>query len=70
MKFSSFGSLLACARANQVVIIQFYTGVLPDNYVFNWHKPNVRSISWLEDDIGFVSTDANSNIAVWMLPRI
>lgn len=30
----------------------------------------MRSISWLEDDIGFVSTDANSNIAVWMLPRI
>lgn len=38
--------------------------------MFNWHKPNVRSISWLEDDVGFVSTDANSNIAVWMLPRI
>ena len=43
---------------------------LPENYVFTWHKANVRSISWLEDDIGFVSSAADNTIAVWLMPRI
>jgi hypothetical protein len=30
----------------------------------------VRSISWLEDDVGFVSSDSDFTIKVWMLPRI
>lgn len=30
----------------------------------------MRSISWLDDDIGFVSTAADNTIAVWLLPRI
>lgn len=43
---------------------------LPENYVFTGHKANVRSISWLKDDIGFVSTAADNTIAVWLMPRI
>lgn len=70
MKFSQYGNLLACQRANQVVLVNFFTGVLAENYVFTWHKANVRSISWLEDDIGFVSSAADNTIAVWLLPRI
>lgn len=49
--------------------MNFYTGQVPANYVFTWHKANVRSISWLEDEVGFVSSDADCTIAVWMLPR-
>lgn len=30
----------------------------------------MRSISWLEDDIGFVSTSADCTLAVWVLPRL
>lgn len=43
---------------------------LPESYVFTWHRANVRSISWLENDIGFVSTAADNTIAVWLMPRI
>lgn len=53
-----------------MLIVNFFTGVLPENYVFTWHKANIRSINWLEDDLGFVSTAADNTIAVWMLPRI
>jgi len=41
-----------------------------ENHIFTWHKGNIRSISWLEDDIGFVSSAADYTIAVWILPRI
>ena len=52
------------------MVINFFSGVLVDDYVFEFHKTNIRSISWLEDDIGFVSTAGDSTLAVWLLPRI
>lgn len=69
LKFSQWGNLLACQNGSRIVILNFYTGELIQNYIFSWHRANVRSISWLEDDIGFVSADADFTVAVWMLPR-
>ena len=51
-------------------MIDFFSGVLFKNFVFSWHKANVRSINWLEDDVGFVTTAADNSIAVWHLPRL
>lgn len=34
MKFSQYGNWLACQRGQTVVIINFFTGVLTDQYVF------------------------------------
>lgn len=70
LKFNSFGSLLAVQKGNSVLVYNFFTGVLHENYVFTFHKAHVKSISWLEDDSGFVSTAADSSIAVWRLPRL
>jgi cilia- and flagella-associated protein 57 len=34
MKFSQFGNLLACQDGKRIVVINFFSGVLPENYVF------------------------------------
>lgn len=65
MKFSQFGNLLACQDGRRIIILNFFTGVLNENYVFNYHRANVKSIQWLEDDLGFVSTDNDFTIIVW-----
>lgn len=69
MKFTSQGDLLACQKANEIIVIRFFTIELPENYIFSWHKGNVRQINWLEDDTGFVSTAGDNTIAVWLLPK-
>jgi len=53
-----------------VVVVNFWTMAQPENYIFSWHKNTVRSISWLENEIGFVSADQNFTIAVWLMPRV
>ena len=53
-----------------MLVYNFFTGVLHENYIFTFHKAHVKSISWLEDDSGFVSTATDSSIAVWRLPRL
>ena len=42
---------------------------MADNYVFSWHKGNIRTITWLEDDSGFISTAGDNTLAVWLLPK-
>lgn len=69
MKFSQFGNLLAIQCGALVKVVQFYTGELFENYIFQWHNANVRTITWLEDEIGFVSTGGDNRMALWLLPR-
>ena len=52
------------------MVVNFWTMAQPENYIFSWHKNTVRSISWLENEIGFVSADQNFTIAVWLMPRV
>ncbi len=35
--------------------------------MFKNHKGKVKSISWFDDDLGFVSTALDQNIYIWSL---
>ena len=62
--------MVAFQKANDVLVYRFFTASNPDNYIFSFHKAFVKSITWTEDDSGFVSTSIDNIIAVWALPKI
>ena len=65
--FSNGGHLFACMFLNLIHVYNFYTGCTPPHYVFKGHNGPIRSISWLQDDTGFVSSALDSNIIMWTL---
>jgi WD40 repeat protein len=66
ISFSHGGSYFAVQAGLNINVYKFYTGELGD-FIFKGHTNNPKSISWLEDDTGFVSCGMDSNILLWRL---
>ena len=67
IQFSHGGHLFAATNSNQINVYNFYTGDNPQDMSFVEHKGKVQSISWFEDDSGFVSAGMDQMIYVWDL---
>jgi WD40 repeat protein len=65
IKFTTQGHLVAIQNRGEVHVYRFFTAELPSNYIFAWHSGSVKSITWNEDDTGFVTTAIDNSIAVW-----
>ena len=65
--FSNGGHLFACMFVNFIHVYNFYTAQNPVNYTFKAHSGMIRSISWLQDDSGFVSSALDSTIHMWTM---
>jgi len=65
--FSNGGHLFACMFVNFIHVYNFYTAQNPVNYTFKAHSGMIRSITWLQDDSGFVSSALDSTIHMWRL---
>ena len=65
--FSHGGHLFACMFVNFIHVYNFYTAQNPVNYTFKAHSGHIRSIAWLQDDSGFVSSALDSTIHMWSL---
>lgn len=65
--FSHGGHLFACQNQTFIQVYKFYTAELPVQYLFKSHMGHIRSIAWLDDDTGFVSSAGDSTINVWKL---
>ena len=48
-------------------MFNFYTWTRPKEWSFERHGAYIRSISWLEDDSGFVSCGYDENVCLWKL---
>lgn len=52
---------------NFIHVYNFYTASSPPNYTFKAHTGPIRSITWLPDDTGFVSSALDTTIFMWTL---
>lgn len=68
IKFSHGGHLFACQNGSNIQVFKFYTAETPQSYLFKGHDSFVRSINWLEDDSGFVSSGYDNVIYFWRFP--
>ena len=67
IKFSHGGHLFACTNQSTISIFNFYSGTLLEQGEFDSHQGKVQSLSWFEDDSGFISSGLDGNIYVWEL---
>jgi len=67
IQFSNGGQYFACTHQNVVQVYKFYTGETQNDFYFKGHGHHVKSISWLEDDTGFVTCGNDSVIFLWKL---
>lgn len=67
LKFSNGGHLFAAANTNSINVYNFYTGENRSDMAFKNHKGRVKTISWFEDDTGFVSAGLDGMIYIWDL---
>ena len=65
--FSNGGHLFACQNGSTISIYKFFTVENPMQYIFKAHLGLIRSISWLEDDTGFISSGWDASIYMWKL---
>ena len=65
--FSNGGHLFACQFQTFVHVFKFFTAECPVNYIFKAHQGHVRSIAWLDDDTGFVTSALDASIMCWKL---
>ena len=65
--FSNGGHLFACMSINFIYVYNFYTAQNPVNMTFKAHGGTIRSIAWLDDDTGFVSSALDTTIYYWLL---
>ena len=65
--FSNGGHLFACMMVSIIHVYNFYTAQNPVQYVFKAHSGPIRSIAWLQDDTGFVSSAFDTTINYWTL---
>lgn len=67
LKFANGGHLFAAANTNSINVYNFYTGENRSDMAFKNHKGRVKTISWFEDDSGFVSAGLDGMIYIWDL---
>ena len=67
IKFANGGHMFAAVNTNSINVFNFYTGECTNDYIFKEHKGKVGSVSWFEDDSGFVSAGLDGLIYVWDL---
>lgn len=65
--FSNGGHLFACQNGSTISIYKFFTVENPMQYIFKAHLGLIRSIAWLEDDTGFISSGWDASIYMWKL---
>lgn len=65
--FSNGGHLFACMNGQNIHVFKFYTAENPPHYIFKAHQGIVRSIAWMDDDSGFISTGWDSAMYLWKL---
>jgi len=59
--------LFACHDKSVINVYKFYTAECPSHFKFKAHEKYIKSISWLEDDSGFVSCAWDFQIFLWKL---
>ena len=64
LQFANGGHLYAAMCGNQVNIYNFWTGEMQQ---FKGHSNKIKSISWFEDDSGFVSSGLDGGIYQYSL---
>lgn len=52
---------------NFIYVYNFYTAQNPPSMTFKAHGGTIRSIAWLADDTGFVSSALDTTIYMWTL---
>lgn len=67
IQFSHGGHLFACHDKSVIQVFKFYSAECPSHFKFKAHDKYIKSISWLEDDSGFVSCAWDFQIFVWKL---
>ena len=67
VRFSHGGHLFAASNGHVIQVFNFYTAENPAEFHFKGHSGKVSSISWHEDDTGFVSVGADGNCYEWKL---
>ena len=67
ISFSHGGQYFACQNAQNINVYKFYTGETSNDFFFKGHSNLIKSISWLEDDTGFVSCGWDSSVYLWKL---
>lgn len=67
IQFSHGGQYFACQSGQNIQVFKFYTGETNNDFFFRGHDKLVKSISWLEDDTGFVSCGWDQNVILWKL---
>lgn len=70
IKFTTHGNLVAIQKEGSVFVFKFFTAKLPNCYKFSYHTGNVKTMTWNEDDTGFLTTAKDNTIAVWQLPKM
>lgn len=65
IKFSHGGHLFACQKTTSIVVHKFFTA--EEKYIFKAHQGHIRSIAWLEDDTGLVTSAWDATICMWKL---
>ena len=65
--FSNGGHLFACQHIQNIQVFNFYTAYNPPHYNFKAHNGHIRSITWFQDDTGFVSSGFDQTIYYWKL---
>lgn len=68
ISFAHGGHLFAVNdEEHNVHVVRFWEAIRPFEYKFSAHTGKVKSITWLEDDTGFVTVGADSQILYWKL---
>jgi WD40 repeat protein len=69
IQFSHGGHLFACQSSSSILVYNFYTWdkIKNNDGEFKKHSAYIRSICWLEDDSGFVSSGYDENVCLWKL---
>lgn len=67
IQFSHGGQYFAVQSSQTVSVYKFYTGESPPEFSFKGHTHFIRSISWLEDDTGFVTCGSDHSVFLWKL---
>jgi WD40 repeat protein len=50
-----------------VQVYEFATGLSPDYFNYKDHTNTIKTIAWLEDDSGFVTTSKDNKVNFWRL---